>query len=166
MTMLPTLDTPCGALFRDQVGLAGLLDDRETHSTQSFYNAGTTGGVDGMGTIAAGFAVAQGTADNHVRPITADDDVVAGIACWLREHPMPMVPPTRMALLARLGPVLAVPCEDVRARDQVVAIVAKGGQLAGTKGGPVGPGRLLVPGAIWRTDGRAGEVGRINVCGT
>jgi hypothetical protein len=65
--------------------------------------------------------------------------------------------------IVRIGRRFAIPCEDVTAGDQVLAIAAHEGELAGLTNGGAGSGRFTVTGATWETTTSAGEVGIIKV---
>jgi hypothetical protein len=157
-----------GGRLKD-LGLAGSDADEGPQVIDSLYNEATTGGIDTLGTIDFGVGVAQGALDNSCKPISGNGDICVGISTRLPL--MSGSPPNNiigwrsqhMVGVKRRGTQYAIPCEDVRARDQVLAIVAQGGQLAGTKGGVAGTGRLLAPGAVWLTTTSAGQVGIIEI---
>lgn len=165
--MTVDLTTTGGPLL--DLGLAGGDADEGPQVNDSLYNEATTGGIDTLGTIDFGVGVAKGTADNGIVPISSNSDICVGISTRLPL--MSGTPPTpvigwrsnHMVGVKRIGKMYAVPYEAVRAGDVVIAIVAQGGKLGGSKGGVVGTGRLLVKGARWETTTAASAVGIISV---
>lgn len=140
------------------------------HSVDSLRNEGTTGGIDGEGSIPCGWAVAKGAADDGCKPVGSDDDQIAGITTKPPEKSSSSALDAvhrsgRMVGVLRFGDIRARPAEAVRAGDQVLALVACAGQLGGTGSGAVGPGRLIVRGARWLTTTSTNELGTVEVLG-
>lgn len=67
------------------------------------------------------------------------------------------------------GPVYVQVAENVRAQDEVIAILAGGsgntspGALGGIQGGALSSSRLLVPGAVWLTTTTSGNIGKLRI---
>lgn len=158
-------------------GLAGDAADAGPQVLDTVYNEATTGGLDDAGMLDFGVACKVGTGTNaagqkNVSPIETSDTsaVVAGITSrfpvvasanpsdnlvgWPSKHSVSIV---------RIGRRFAIPCENVTEGDQVLAIAAHNGQLAGLTNGGAGSGRLTVTGATWETTTVAGAVGIIKI---
>lgn len=165
--------TTCGSVAFDR-GLPGQWADQTPNYVDSFYNEASSGGLAGdgsVGTIDFGVAAAAGTTDHGCKPVGSNGDKIVGITTRL-----PLMPTTpsvntigwkshSMVGIAGLGHILAIPCENVRKNDEVLAIVAQGGKLAGTNGGVAGTGRLVVTGARWLDTTTAGQIGVIEIIG-
>lgn len=159
-----------GARVKD-LGLPGADADEGPQVNDSLYNESTTGGVDSAGGIDFGIAVAQGSGgDAHGKLVSSSSDAIVGISTRAPQvmsanpaSPIVAWPSKHAMSVKRIGRMFAVPCEDVRARDQVLAIVSQGGKLAGSKGGVAGSDRLNVPNAIWETTTSANQVGIVRV---
>jgi hypothetical protein len=173
--MTDILATTGGRLFTE--GLAGDAADAGPQILDTVYNEATTGGINSAGMLDFGVACKLGSGINAegklcVSPIETTDTtaVVAGITSRL-----PIVAsadprtnlvgfPSKHSLsVVRIGRRFAVPCEDVLEGEQVLAIAAQNGRLAGLRGGGAGSGRLTCTGAVWDRSNKSGEVGIIKV---
>ena len=168
----PSLATAGGATF--DIGFAGQPANPEECSTFSLDNETTTTtsstGIDLVGTIDFGIAVARGTNAGCCKVITADSDLPIGITV---RHPTMVATSTglvgyatsRPVPIMYLGDIYAKAYETVKAGDQVISVTAQGGKLSGPASGIVGSGRVLVPGCHWVNAVTAGSVGLIRLTG-
>jgi hypothetical protein len=166
----PSLDTYGGAEFA--AGLPGNLYGAITPIIRSRRNEGAIPATPNTTNdpIDFGIAIARGTVSDACRVVDSNSDVVIGIS--LREaiigpastdgnNTINFARNANVPFLGGPGGVRVVPCEDVRDGDQVVAVVAQGGRLAGTKGGVIGVGRLEVKGYIWDGACASGVLGKV-----
>ena len=157
----PTLSTYGGRTL--EIGYAGQLSDQTENVIESHTNAGTDAIDFGVAVAVAG--------DRQCKKVSADADRIAGIS--VRQPSMPALTSDNVVAFAagydvpvlRWGKCFAVAAEAVREGDQVLSLTASGGALGGTNGGVAGTGRVVVPGAIWRTTTASGAVGEIFVNG-
>lgn len=166
--MSVNLGTTGGRLL--DLGLPGELATTTECAIDTFINEQTTGGLDSAGMLDFGRAVCKATADNGCKLISGDSDRVVGITTRKSFVPAPAsgiigYASGREVGVLRIGDIFALAAENVREGDQVLALTSGGGTLAGTQGGVAGTGRLVVPGARWKTTTTAGEVGIIEVLG-
>lgn len=175
--MASLLDTTQG--YELGLGLPGAEATGSLSEKDTVVNEASSGGVDGNGLIDFGVAVAKGTADNGVVPLSATDgsQVVAGISS--RFASMSATAPANIIGhktgkefgLYRTGDVVAIAAEDVRAGDEVIALptaitVATGvtANLGGAKGGAAnGTTRLGMRGHKWKTTTARGKKGVVSV---
>lgn len=153
---------------------------------RTVVNAGTTGtvdaagGIDGLGTVDFGVAVADGTVEDTIVPFSATDgsQTIRGITSRLPHMAAAgasnLVGYQSGAELSvyELGEVNVVAAEDVRKDDAVIALStpvawARGTtNLGGTKANPAnGTTRILMTGHKWKNAVSAGQVGVVQVIG-
>lgn len=156
------------------------------HTRMTYVNAGTAGtvnaagGIDGLGAVDFGVAVADGTVEGTIVPFSATNgsQTIRGITSR-QAHMAATLPgnligyPNGAELSIYLdGQVNAVPAEDVRKDDAVVALStpvawAHGTtNLGGTKGGAAnGSTRILMVGHKWGRTGSAGVPNFVQIIG-
>ena len=166
--MSVNLNTTGGRLL--DLGLPGEMASTTECAIDTFINESTSLGLDSAGMIDFGIAVCRATADNGCKLVSGDSDVIVGITTRKAFVPAPATGIIGYASgkavgILRIGDIFATAVEAVRAGDQVLALTASAGGLAGTKGGVAGTGRLVVPGARWKTTTAANAVGIIEVLG-
>lgn len=159
------LNTFGGASF--PIGNTGEIADQENAQIMSRTNEGAT-------VIDFGVAVCRGTIGNGTcKAMAADADPIIGISVRNPERPASSDGNTTVnhkqydsVPILVDGLIFAKAFEDVREGDQVLALTASAGGLAGSKGGAAGAGRIDVPGAVWETTTTSGQVGRVRLKGT
>lgn len=178
------LDTTGG--FELDAGLPGTRHGDGPHKLSTFVNQGTSGtvnaagGIDGLGTVDFGVAVADGTGDIGIVPFSATNgsQTIRGITSRLA-HMSATLPgnlvgyPTGAELsIYGSGEVNVVAAEDVRKDDAVIALATPYAHahgttnLAGTKGGIAnGTTRVLMNGHKWKADTLRGRLGVVIVTG-
>lgn len=166
--MSVTLGTTGGRLLN--LGLPGEMATTTECAVDTFINESTSGGLDSAGMLDFGVAVCKATADNGCKLVSGDSDRIVGITTRKAFVPAPTsgvigYASGREVGLLRIGDIFATAAENVTAGDQVLALTASAGTLAGTTGGIAASGRLVVPGARWKTTTASGAVGIIEVIG-
>jgi hypothetical protein len=168
----PTLATAGGALL--DIGYSGQIANAEESSIFSLDNETTTTtastGIDLVGTMDFGIAVARGTLAGCCKVITADSDLPIGITV---RHPTMVstsggivgYATSKPVPIAYLGDLYVKAYEAVNAGDQVISVTAQGGKLSGPKSGVVGSGRVLVPNCHWVNAVASGAVGLVRLTG-
>jgi hypothetical protein len=167
-------------------GLPGTRRGDAPFALTTYVNAGTTGtvnaagGIDGKGTVDFGVAVADGTTEGTIVPLSATNgsQKVRGITSRLAQMsataPGNVVGyPTNAELgIYVLGEINAVAAEDVRADDAVLALPTPyawghgSTNLGGTKGGVAnGTTRILMTGHKWKFACSQGQSGVIQIIG-
>lgn len=178
------LDTTGG--YELDAGLPGTRHGDGAFALTTFVNAGTSGtvnaagGVDGLGTLEFGAAVADGSVEQTVVPFSATNgsQTIRGITSRLAQ--MSATLPTNTIGYKSgeelgiyvLGEVNVVAAEDVRKDDAVLALStpyawAHGTtNLGGTKGGLAnGTTRILMTGHKWKFACLQGAVGVVQIIG-
>lgn len=151
-------------------GLPGEMATTTECAIDTFINESTSGGLDSAGMLDFGRAVCKATADNGCKLVSGDSDRIVGIttrkafAVANSSGVLGYASGAEVGIL-RIGDIFATVAENVTAGDQVLALTAGGGTLAGTTGGIAASGRLIVPGARWKTTTSSGSVGIIEVLG-
>jgi len=179
------LDTSGGYLL--DAGLPGTRASDAPVALLTYVNQGTTGtknaagGIDGLGTVDFGVAVADGTGDNGIVPFSATDgsQKIRGITARL-PHMAATLPgnvigyPTNAELsIYVLGEINVLAAEDVLKDDAVVALSTPytsasqgttnlGGVHSGIANGTT---RVLMVGHRWKTDTLQGAMGVVEVLG-
>lgn len=178
------LDTTGG--YQLDRGLAGTKHGDGPFQIHTKVNAGTTGtvnaagGIDGLGTVDFGVAVADGSLEGTIVPFSATDgsQTIRGITTRLA-HMSATLPsnlvgyPSGAELgVCVLGEINVAAAEDVRQDDAVIALstpyaFAHGTtNLAGTKGGVAnGTTRVLMAGHKWKFAVSQGEMGVVQILG-
>ena len=178
------LDTTGG--YQLDQGLPGSRYGTGPFLINTYVNAGTTGtkdaagGIDGLGTVDFGVAVADGSVAQTIVPFSSTNgsQTIRGITSRFAEMaataPGNVIGyPTGKELgIYEIGEIYAVAAEDVRKDDAVLALStpyawAHGTtNLGGTKGAPAnGTTRILMTGHKWKAAVSQGEVGIIQIIG-
>jgi hypothetical protein len=166
----PTLATAGGA--RLELGYSGQPATTNEWSAFSLDNESTSGGLDSAGMIDFGIAVARGDIVGCCKIISSDAHLPIGITM---RHMADQVSaatthyvgykPTKPVPIMFIGDIYVKVCEAVTAGDQIISVTAEGGKLAGTTGGVVGSGRVLVPGGHWVTSAASGGIALARLTG-
>ena len=169
------------------LGLPGNPASSSPHAINTWVNEGTTGtqygagGIDGLGTIDFGVAVAKGSADNGAVPFSATNSSqrIVGISSRLplmsATLPNNIIGyPTNTAFgVYRFGDVVVIAAEAVNEGDGVVALstVYRGNTIGTSNLGSAvtananGTTRIAMSGHRWKTSAVAGGLAIIEIIG-
>lgn len=154
MTITAGVDITANGGLLLPIGLPGQGYDFNPRDVVSRTNSATA-------PIVMGNFVADVTPQN-CKPIAGDGDVPSGIAMQAAETLLAQWPQYATVPVLRKGYVCALAAEDATEGDDVVAVVANGGQPGSAAAGAVGAGRLATK-AKWVTTTKANDVGVIRL---